>query len=445
MAIDDRWHRATPASPDQPPCAEHSSDRTPRYPTRDHERGKRWLVRWRDDEGNQPKRSFAKKSEAEAFDLQVRAEASQGLYRDYRAGKENFKSYADQWLEDRDIDLTSRGLWRRQLDNHIYPRFGHVALAKIKPSAVSGWLKQLPGADVTRRSIYDRFRAILDAAVDDDIITKNPARAKSVVPPKIPATDAVAWDAEHVRGLRDLLPDRLAVVVDIMAGAGLRINEALALGKDDVDWLRGTIHVKRQIKRYDEQMYFDLPKNDEVRKIRLAPTVRDRLAAHLATYPAQPVTLPWEAPDDGEPVTVELIVTTKHGTPVHANSLLKTYWWRAVCGRPASPRKAAEPGLGLPHERAYGPHGLRHTFASVLLANGIPISEVQRALGHTTPIVTLRTYTHVIEQIDTPDGERVVRGWSAIDDLLAGTAAVTGAGEPAACAPNVPPLAAVES
>lgn len=155
--------------------------------------------------------------------------------------------------------------------------------------------------------------------------------------------------------------------------------------------------------------------------------------AHLATYPAKTVTLPWADPDDGKPIAAELVVTNPYGRHVTASTFMKRTWWPAVAGRPATPFQAATSGAGLPHVKAYGCHGLRHTFASTLLSHGIPINEVQHQLGHSSPIVTWRTYAHFVPQADTDSGERVVRGWAAIDDLLT---------EPSPCAPSAPPQAA---
>ncbi|MPZ67750.1 MAG: tyrosine-type recombinase/integrase [Pseudonocardiaceae bacterium] len=429
MTVNDRWHKTRPTKPAETTCAEHG-----KYPSDRHGVGKRWLVRWRDATGVQQKASFDKKTHADALDTQIRAEAHQGVYRDPHAGKELFRPYAQRWLASRRLDRASRNLMKRRLETHVYPTFGDVQLRRIRPSMVSAWLAGLPGAQSSRRAVCDYLRAVLDAAVDDDILGSNPARKSSVVPPKMTTAEAVAWTGEQVRAVRAELSPRYAILADLMAGLGLRIGEALALAKDDVDFLRGSVHVRRQVKRDDEtgMHYFALPKGGHTRTVRLRPGVRDRLAAYLATHPAKTVALPWEDPD-AKPTAVELIVTNAHGRHIAANTFMKLEWWPAVAGRPATRSKAATAGVGLPHEKAYGCHGLRHTFASTLLSHGIPINEVQRQLGHSSPIVTWRTYAHFVPQTDTADGERVVRGWAAIEDLLT---------EPTSCAPSAPPQAA---
>ena len=76
------------------------------------------------------------------------------------------------------------------------------------------------------------------------------------------------------------------------------------LSPDDVDWLRGTVVVRRQVKILDgHKPVFGLPKGGKVRTVPLPSTARDLLAASLAERPARPVTLPWGALD-GEATTV---------------------------------------------------------------------------------------------------------------------------------------------
>ena len=99
MSISDRWHKAHPG-PDDLPWKEHRRGNTRLYPTREHLRGDRWLVRWREDNGEQDKRSFPKRNGkdpetcAEAFDAQRTADEARGDWIDPRVGKTPFAEYA---------------------------------------------------------------------------------------------------------------------------------------------------------------------------------------------------------------------------------------------------------------------------------------------------------------------------------------------------------------
>jgi integrase len=101
----------------------------------------------------------------------------------------------------------------------------------------------------------------------------------------------------------------------------------------------------------------------------------EALAEHLARYPA---------------ASGELVFRTDRGGPVSRSTF-------AAAFRRARRAANMRPGSGL--------HELRHFYASMLIAGGRSVKEVQHRLGHSTPIETLRTYTHL-----WPDNEDGTRG-----------------------------------
>lgn len=154
------------------------------------------------------------------------------------------------------------------------------------------------------------------------------------------------------------------------------------LSPDDIDFLRGTVTVRRQVKLFSKKKCFAPPKVGKTREVPLPSTGRDALAAHLAAHPAQSVTLPWKTLD-GEPVTTSLIVT-RNGDAMSRN-WVNTYLW----GPALDEAKVAR-------GRENGMHALRHFYASVLLDAGENIKALSSYLGHADPGFTLRTYTHLM-------------------------------------------------
>jgi hypothetical protein len=148
MSIYDRWHK-TKLSPGDIPCREHSRGTTKLYPTTEHLRGDRWLVRWRNEQGEQCKRSFAKKSgrdpetSAEAFDSQRAADTARGDWIDPRIGRTPFGEYAPVWVKSRLHKTGTSDTYESHLRNHINPAFGKYGLAAIKPTMVQNWVKEL--------------------------------------------------------------------------------------------------------------------------------------------------------------------------------------------------------------------------------------------------------------------------------------------------------------
>ncbi len=167
-------------------------------------------------------------------------------------------------------------------------------LAQIKPSTIQSWLAGLSGAASTRRVTPATVSTILSAAVDDERIGKNPCKAGSVSTPKRETRKIVPWSPVRVAAVIDALPESYRVVVTLGVGLGLRQGEVFGLSPDDVDWLRGTVEVRRQVKILDgHRPVFGLPKGGKVRTVPLPSSVRELLAAYLAARPARPVTLPW--------------------------------------------------------------------------------------------------------------------------------------------------------
>ncbi len=90
------------------------------------------------------------------------------------------------------------------------------------------------------------------------------------------------------------------------------------------------VQVQRQVRLFsDGSMAFRLPKGKKERTIPLPHSVRDSLAAHLAVFPSCPVALPWQMPD-GNPVTVDLVVTTPQGKPLERNHFNDRLWAPAL-------------------------------------------------------------------------------------------------------------------
>jgi integrase len=268
---------------------------------------------------------------------------------------------------------------------HAYPVLGAKELRQVKPSTVQTWLRGLDGLAASyRRVIYANVSGIFAAAVDDELLPKNPCRAASVRRPKVNQRKVVPWPVEQVLAVEAALSEKWRIVATLASGLGLRQGEVFGLSPDDVDFLRGRVEVRRQVKVYaNNKQAFALPKGRKVRTVPLPDSVRDDLAAYLAKFPAVPVTLPWENLD-GKPVTVPLVVTSRERTAPNRNYFNAKVW------------KPALAEAGIDDDRHNGCHALRHFYASVLLDAGESIKAVSEYLGHSDPGFTLRVYTHLM-------------------------------------------------
>jgi len=269
---------------------------------------------------------------------------------------------------------------------HLYPYFGDLQIATIKPGHVREWDRSMVGviAVATRSVVFAHLRSILTAAVDDDIIARNPCSARSVRQPRPPQRQVVPWTVDQVDAVEAGVATRYKLAVDLGAGCGLRQGEVFGLGEDDIDLDGGWLYVRRQLKRVRSRLVFGLPKNDRPRRVPLSTTVAVAIGAHLDRCKPVAVTLPWEDPMHGEPVTVRLVLTTPRGNAINRATFDARSWRPALTA------------AGMESARANGMHALRHFFASALLDAGESIRAVAEYLGHADPGFTLRVYTHLM-------------------------------------------------
>jgi integrase len=250
--------------------------------------------------------------------------------------------------------------------------------------------------------VLGTLSSILDAAVDDGLIGRNPCRLASVRAPRTTTHNLVPWSADQVAAVRRALPERYRAMVDCGAGLGMRQGEIFGLPLDAVDFLRRSVRVRSQVRVVGNRAVFAPAKSKRERDVPLPESVSLALAAHLTAYPARPVTLPWLEPS-GKPRTETLIFATVRGF-AYARTTFNQEVWR--------PARAA---AGLHYARENGMHALRHYYASVLLAGGVDIRALSEYLGHHDPAFTLRIYAHLMPGADDRARKAVETALAAAD------------------------------
>jgi integrase len=370
-----------------------------------------YVVRWRDPSGRQKARSFNRRVDADRFRNTVAADLVRGQYIDPDAGKITFEEYAKGWFQAQTFDAATAEAVNLRLRLHAFPVLGRKELREVKPSTVQAWLRGLTHlAPTYQKVIYANVSTIFSAAVDDELLAKNPCRATSVSRPRSDPRKVVPWSGDQVRRVRSALPERYAIVATLGAGLGLRQGEIFGLSPDDVDFLRAKVEVRRQVKLYaSNRQVFALPKGRKTRTIPLPDSVRDELAAYLTRFPARTVTLPWET-TNGQDHAVALIVSTRERTALNRNYFNSFIWKKALLG------------AGVSATRDNGCHALRHFYASTLLDAGESIKALSEFLGHADPGFTLRTYTHLMPTSDERTRRAIDAALCVTDVYLAGGA-----------------------
>jgi integrase len=311
--------------------------------------GVTYRVRWRDPAGRQRSRSFTRKAQAERFRSLAAADLVRGEYIDPDAGKVTFADYAKEWLAAQTFDEATAQAVEHRLRLHALPVLGGRELRQVKPSTVQSWIRGLDAlAPAYQQVIFANVSTVFAAAVDDELLAKNPCRAASVRRPRVVARKVVPWEHETVLAVRDALPDRYGLLVTLAAGLGLRQGEVFGLSPVEVDFLRGRVEVRRQVKLYGgNRQAFALPKGRKTRTVPLPESVKDDLAAYLTRFPARSVQLPWGT-IGGEQHEVPLVLSTRETSALNRN-YFNTYVW-----------KKALRAVGVADTRENGCHALRH-------------------------------------------------------------------------------------
>jgi hypothetical protein len=156
-----------------------------RQPTERHGRGRRWLAAYEDGSGRRRTKGFDRKIDADRFLAQAVADVVRGQYVDPERGRRSFGSFASEWLAAQTFDPSTREQLDIRLRNHMLPTWERVELRHIRPLGVQRWLLVLKGklAPNTVRVVYTNFATILNAAVADEVIARNPATSKTVTKP----------------------------------------------------------------------------------------------------------------------------------------------------------------------------------------------------------------------------------------------------------------------
>ncbi|MFF1792623.1 tyrosine-type recombinase/integrase [Kitasatospora sp. NPDC058263] len=364
-------------------------------------------------------RSFHAAGDAKTWLNKAAATKAEGKWVDPRDGQILLEDFIVQkWWPNTDYPVSSRQSVRSRVWRHIIPFIGHLSLNEIEYEALKQWRKELLTrvAPTTAQAIWIHLSTILEAARKARRIPENPCREhRELKPEKGEGRKAKAWARETVNGIRDGLPGRYQVAIDLGVGAGARQGEVLGVAVEDFDWAAGELFIQRQL-RIDEhgRFYFCLPKGRKTRRVPLAPPVAARIRAHIEAYPPVAVTLPWQDPEEPmtdletkqrKPRTVRLLVTMPNGDPMHMDNFNRTYWKPALehagvitrLDRSTLPKVSwNRPRKTYGDTREHGFHGCRHTYASVNLGAGENPVTVSLWMGHANVRVTLEVYGHLV-------------------------------------------------
>jgi integrase len=333
-----------------------------------------WRVRWRDGgRGSRARtRTFERKADAVAYEDELRRRRRLGELGLMPGSQETLDEYVCQtWAQTHAVTLAPKTAkhYASLYDLHIAPHLGHHKLGELTAEMISRWQAERIASGAGREAVLQALMllgSILQRAMEGERIARNPARIVRKVK-RSPRREVRPLAPATVEKLRAASRERDAVLISVLAYAGLRPQEALALTWGHVR--DRTILVERAVSLGELKD----TKTRAHRTVRLlAPLQEDLQAWRVSSGPLVDSALVFPGPE--------------------WRLWTKTDWdnWR----RRAFDRACT--AIALYDAR---PYDLRHSFASLLLHEGRSVMYVARQLGHAAAL-TLNTYGHVIDELD---------------------------------------------
>ena len=340
--------------------------------------------------------TYPTKTAAENRLVEIAADVHRGDWVDPDAGKVSLKEYAATWVEQRDLEDRTRELYASYLRNHIDPALGDAMLCEISAPRVRSWRSGLQQQGVGAPTIarcYALLRAVMNTAVDDEVLKRNPCRIRGAgqtdTPerPTAPLADVFAIAAS--------ISPRYRLLVLLAAFGQLRFGELVALRRPDltvpaarrpttdeiaagaeadclIDDGTPMLHVARALAELNSGVRrMKGPKSSAgKRKVALPAAILPEIREHLARYA-----------EDGP--NGRLFIGPRGATP--RRSSFNRIWKKALKASHANPE------LHL--------HDLRHTGGTLTAQTGATLKEIMARIGHGSTRAAM-IYQHATSERD---------------------------------------------
>ena len=340
------------------------------------------------------------KKEAEIELAKFVADVQNGMVIEGKSLK--FSEFTEIWKRDygsKELAPSTYKRYCRMLETRLLPYFGHFYVNKIKPTDImqfydllskdtqlirkkdnngSKTLKPLSGKTILEH--HRLLRAMLHKAVYWQVIVSNPA--ERVQPPKAKKPKRKYYDDDQCKILLENLEQldeeqikyKTAIILTVFTG--VRLGELMGLEWNDIDFRNGIVSINRSSQYLaDTGVFTKVPKTESsIREVAIPDFVISLLEEYKLWYEEQK-SLYGELWIDSNRLFVQA-----DGRPMHPSTISK--WFVKYVDQ-----------IGLP---VINFHGLRHTNATLLIAQNIDVAVVAARLGHAQITTTFNFYVHPI-------------------------------------------------
>jgi integrase len=330
--------------------------------------------------GKRVSATFRTKAEAQKWIRDQLSKLERGF--DFQGSKITLGEYLPQWLENSKTALRDKTAhqYSQVMKKHIIPHLGSIALKDLRLASIEKYYADLLRSGVGTRTVricHNILHKALDKALHYGLVTYNPAHGATL--PRYTHSEMQVLDEDQVsQFLVAAQSSPYAALYQLAVTTGMRQGELFGLKWADLQWGKGVLHLQRQVQKVPGQGWsFVEPKTQAGRRtIKLGEGTLQVLRGHRECQ-AQ---LKEKAGDRWQ--ENDLVFPNSVGNP----------------GDPSNLRIDFERTLtraGLVKIRF---HDLRHTAASLLLNNNVPVFVVSRMLGHSKPSTTLDIYGHLYHE-----------------------------------------------
>ncbi len=297
-----------------------------------------------------------------------------------------YKTHLDDWRP------STQRVYKLAIDQWIVPSLGTVRLEQLKPVKIQRWINSAT-AEKPREKIVLAHKVLSSAlkwAMKQRVMTFNPAQLVKV--PAVVHQGATPLTAEQACKLIGFAGNHpLGGMFVLSVSLGLRIGEVSGLSWDDIDFAAETLKVRQQVQALGMGLLELSPlKTANSRRTLTLPALA--ISALKARRKAQ-LEARLRAGAEWEGDTDRLVFTSEKGTMLH----------------PGVVRRVLKATLASADLTATRFHALRHTAATLLLADGTPLFDVSRILGHAQISTTSDIYGHLVPDMTAGAAARMDR------------------------------------
>lgn len=352
---------------------------------RKKDNGWQYIISYKDENGKwkqKSKQGFAlgsgKKIPQEVKDASLEAleELKEKITFSYNKENEGitFKEYADKFINHEQIYKEASTIDSYKIALKKFKGIHNLMISEIENIHIQECVDDLIREGLNGRSIkkyYTTMRLFINAAVEDKTLLKTPIE-KIIIPAEKKPTVKKALTSAELDDLLSKIKNKNQYIISLLAGTcGLRRGEILGLTWNDIDFNNLTININKQFKLSGDRdaETGDLKSKNSNRIVPISPQTANKLIEFK----------------DSKPMRMDRKLFS-YKSPISVSSnLIKLY-------------KDIGYDISL--------HELRHTYATMLISNGIDIKTAAEFLGHDVEL-TYKTYSHVTDEMKKKASQKI--------------------------------------